>query len=95
MKILQFRDQHSTGKDIGKDRMKKLFDVTRAFSKYAECDLTMLQLTHYCCIRVGEMAALQFVDVVDVQGTVLNEIVLEAERTKSKRARRVFLPKHM
>ena len=82
-------------KTLTKAELKKLFDVTRACSKYAERDVTMLQLTHYCCMRVGEVAALQFADVVDEQGTVLDEIVLDAERTKSKRARRVFLPKHM
>ena len=82
-------------KTLTKTELKKLFDVTRACSKYAERDVTMLQLTHYCGMRVGEVAALQFADVVDEQGTVLDEIVLDAERTKSKRARRIFLPKHM
>ena len=55
----------------------------------------MLQLTHYCGMRFREVAVLQFADVVDEQGTVLDEIVLDAERTKSKRARRTFLPKHV
>ena len=82
-------------KTLTKAELKKLFDVTRACSKYAERDVTMLQLTHYCGMRVGEVAALQFVDVVDGQGTVLDEILLDAERTKSKRARRIFLPKLM
>ena len=82
-------------KTLTKTELKKLFDVTRARSKYAERDVTMLQLTHYCGMRVGEVAALQFADVVDEQGTVLDEIVLDAERTKSKRARRIFLPKLM
>ena len=82
-------------KTLTKAELKKLFDVTRACSKYAERDVTMLQLTHYCGMRVGEVAALQFADVVDEQGTVLDEIVLDAERTKSKRARRIFLPKLM
>ena len=82
-------------KTLTKAELKKLFDVTRTCSKYAERDVTMLQLTHYCGMRVGEVAALQFADVVDEQGTVLDEIVLDAERTKSKRARRIFLPKLM
>ena len=82
-------------KTLTKTELKKLCYVTRACRKYAERDVTMLQLTHYCGMRVGEVAALQFADVVDEQGTVLDEIVLEAERTKSKRARRIFLPKHM
>ena len=50
----------------------------------------MLQLTHYCGMRVGEVAALKIEDVVDENYKVRAEIVLAAERTKSKRARRIF-----
>ena len=82
-------------KPLTKAELKRLFDVTRSCSRYAERDLTMLQLTHYCGMRVGEVAALQFADVVDEQGTVLDEIALDAELTKSKRARRILLPKLM
>ena len=80
-------------KTLTKAELKRLFDVTRSCSRYAERDLTMLQLTHYCGMRVGEVAALRLADVVDENYRVRTEIVLDAERTKSKRARRIFLPK--
>ena len=82
-------------KTLTKAELKRLFDVTRSCSRYAERDLTMLQLTHYCGMRVGEVAALRLADVVDENYRVRTEIVLDAERTKSKRARRIFLPKLM
>jgi integrase/recombinase XerD len=82
-------------KTLTKAELKRLFDVTRSCSRYAERDLTMLQLTHYCGMRVGEVAALRLADVVDENYRVRAEIVLDAERTKSKRARRIFLPKLM
>ena len=82
-------------KTLTKVELKRLFDVTRSCSRYAERDLTMLQLTHYCGMRVGEVAALRLADVVDENYRVRAEIVLDAERTKSKRARRIFLPKLM
>ena len=46
-------------------------------------------------MRVGEVAALRIADVVDEQHTVKAEIVLAAAVTKSKRARRIFVPKTM
>jgi len=55
----------------------------------------MLQLTHYCGMRVGEVAALRIEDVVDENYKVRTEIVLAASITKSKRARRIFVPRQM
>ena len=55
----------------------------------------MLQLTHYCGMHVGEVAALRITDVVDENYKVRTEIVLAAAITKSKRARRIFVPRQM
>ena len=55
----------------------------------------MLQLTHYCGMRVGEVAALRITDVVDENYKVRTEIVLAAAITKSKRPRRIFVPRQM
>ena len=82
-------------KTLTKVELKRLFDVTRSCSRYAERDLTMLQLTHYCGMRVGEVAELRFTDVVDESGAVKSEIVLAAAVTKSKRARCIFVPRQM
>jgi len=67
-------------KTLTKAELKRLFDVTRSCSRYAERDLTMLQLTHYCGMRVGEVAALRIEDVVDENYRVRAEIVLDAEQ---------------
>ena len=82
-------------KTLTKAELKRLFDVTRSCSRYAERDLTMLQLTHYCGMRVGEVAALRITDVVDENYKVRAEIVLAAAITKSKRPRRIFVPHQM
>ena len=55
----------------------------------------MLQLTHYCGMRVGEVAALRIEDVVDENYKVRTEIILAVSMTKSKRARRIFVPRQM
>ena len=58
-------------------------------------DSTMLLFTHLCGLRVGEVAALRFDDILDANGNVRDEMTLDAARTKSKRARKIFLPKQM
>ena len=82
-------------KTLTKAELKRLSDVTRSCSRYAECDLMMLQLTHYCGMRVGEVAALRIEDVVDENYKVRTEIILAVSMTKSKRARRIFVPRQM
>ena len=82
-------------KTLTKVELKRLFDVTRSCSRYAERDLTMLQLTHYYGMRLGEVAALRIADVVDENYKVQSEIVLATAITKSKRARRIFVPRQM
>ena len=82
-------------KTLTEQELKRLLDVTRGGSRYAERDVTMLLLTHWCGLRVGEVAALEITDVVDESGAVKSEIVLAAAVTKSKRARHIFVPKTM
>ena len=82
-------------KTLTKQELKRLLDVTRGGSRYVERDVTMLLLTHWCGLRVGEVAALRIGDVVDESGAVKSEIVLAAAMTKSKRARVIFVPKNM
>jgi len=82
-------------KTLNKTELKQLLDVTNSCSRYPLRDSTMLLFTHLCGLRVGEVAALRFDDVLDANGTVRDEMTLDAARTKSKRARKIFLPKQM
>ena len=82
-------------KTLSKAELKQLLDVTNSCSRYAARDATMLLFTHLCGLRVGEVAALRFDDILDTNGTVRDEMTLDAARTKSKRARKIFLPKQM
>ena len=82
-------------KTLNKAELKQLLDVTNSCSRYAARDATMLLFTHLCGLRVGEVSALRFDDILDVNGAVRDEMTLDAARTKSKRARKIFLPKQM
>ena len=57
-------------KTLSKAELKRVLDVAKACSKYAERDCTMLLLTHWCGMRVGEVAALRVEDVLDSTGAV-------------------------
>tara|TARA_Y100001978_G_C23637741_1_gene406726 strand:- start:826 stop:1143 length:318 start_codon:yes stop_codon:yes gene_type:complete len=46
-------------------------------------------------MRVGEVASLRIVDVVDEKYKVQAGVVLAAAITKSKRARRIFVPRQI
>ena len=51
----------------------------------------MLMLSWLAGMRVGEIAALRFEDVVDASGEVRNQIQLSAEQTKGNEARTVLI----
>ena len=82
-------------KTLSKAELKQLIHVTNSCSRYSQRDSTMLLFTHLCGLRVGEVAALRFDDILDTNGNVRDEMTLDAARTKSKRARKIFLPKQM
>ncbi len=82
-------------KTLTKTELKRLIDVTKACSRYAQRDVAMLLLTHWCGMRVGEVAALRVSDVIDANDTVRTEIKLNAAQTKGNAARVVFVPERM
>ena len=68
---ITFRWWHmAQAKTLNKTEIKQLLDVTNSCSRYPLRDSTMLLFTHLCGLRVGEVAALRFDDVLDANGTV-------------------------
>ena len=82
-------------KTLTKAELKRAIDVTKACSRYPQRDVTMLLLTHWCGMRVGEVAALRVSDVIDANDTIRTEIKLNAAQTKGNAARVVFVPERM
>lgn len=62
-----------------------------ALGKHAARNRAMFLLTCWGGLRVGEVAALRYCDVVGENGKVLDEIRLLAEQTKGRVARTVFV----
>ena len=59
--------------------------------KYAARDRAIVLLTYWAGMRIGECAALKIKDVLNVDGSIKEEINLTAAQTKGKFARTVVL----
>ncbi|WP_247844285.1 tyrosine-type recombinase/integrase [Marinobacter alexandrii] len=94
-KTLHLEQMMAQAKTLSKTELRRVLDVTKACSKYAERDCVMLLLTHWCGMRVGEVASLRISDVIDTEGNIRAELHLSAEQTKGKAARIVFVPERM
>jgi integrase/recombinase XerD len=66
-----------------------------ATRKHAARNRAMILMTHFAGMRVGEVAMLRVGDVVEKDGTVRTEIRLDAEQTKGKRSRIVFVSERL
>jgi len=65
------------------------------FRKHALRNRVMLLMTHWAGMRVGEVAALRYGDVLAGDGTITPEIRLSADQTKGDHGRMVYLPQKL
>jgi integrase/recombinase XerD len=66
--------------------------ATRA---HAARNRAMLMMTHLAGLRVGEVAQLTWTDVINTEGRVREEVRLNADQTKGRHPRTVYLPKKL
>ena len=59
--------------------------------KYAARNISMMLLTHWAGLRIGEVAGLRWSDVTTTDGLVKDEIRLLPDMTKGRHARTVFV----
>ena len=59
--------------------------------KYAARNRSMMLLTHWAGLRIGEVACLRWCDVTTSEGVVKDEIRLLPDMTKGRHARTVFI----
>ena len=76
-------------KTLTQQNLKQVLDYV-AQHKHALRNRTMLLVTHYAGMRVGEVANLRYANVLDDQGKIRDEIQLEPTQTKGRHARTVF-----
>ena len=63
--------------------------------KHASRNKAMLLMTHLAGMRVGEVAAVTIGDVLNKDGSIKDEIYLEADQTKGNKGRTVLLAKKL
>tara|TARA_B100001057_G_scaffold234619_3_gene235003 strand:+ start:125 stop:694 length:570 start_codon:yes stop_codon:yes gene_type:complete len=80
-------------KVLTEKELKKVVDYINGMDRHAIRNKTMLLLTHYCGMRVNEIANLKKSDVVDDKGNIVDVIYLKAIQTKGNDSRRVFVNK--
>lgn len=73
--------------------LKKVISYIEAFDRYAERNKAIILLTHYCGLRVSEIASLLLSDVRNENGDINEVIHLTANQTKGSKSRRVFVNK--
>lgn len=79
---------------LNERELQKLLEYVSK-KKSARRDRTIILLTHLAGMRIGEVAAVRYCDVVAADGTVGNEIALSAAQTKGDRGRTVLLNERM
>lgn len=85
----------SKAKTLTEAELKRVLHVIKGSNRYAQRDTAMILLSHWCGLRVGEIAALCVRDVVNERGEIRTEIRLSAANTKTNTARTVFVPEKM
>ena len=77
-------------KTLNQQELRKVLDYIST-RKHAQRNRAMLMTTFLSGMRVGEVSALRFSDVVDSEGNIRNEIRLTPQMTKGQYARVVFI----
>lgn len=89
--LVQKRDtKMAQAKTLTAHELRRVLDYV-ATRQHAARNRAMLLATHYAGMRVGEVAALKFSDVIDTAGALKSEIRLTAEQTKGSDARVVYV----
>ena len=74
---------------LTQQQLQRVLEYTRTRRHYKR-NRAIILLTHYAMLRVGEVAALRYCDVVDADGEIKAETTLSAAQTKGNKARNVW-----
>jgi integrase/recombinase XerD len=74
---------------LTQQQLQRVLDYTRTRRHYKR-NRAIILLTHYAMLRVGEVAALRYCDVVDADGEIKAETTLSAAQTKGSKSRKVW-----
>ena len=74
---------------LTQQQLQRVLDYLRTRRHYKR-NRAIILLTHYAMLRVGEVAALRYCDVLEADGQIKSEATLSAAQTKGKRGRKIW-----
>ena len=84
----------SQAKTISTEEFNRLL-LRLGRSRNAVRNQTMIYITHWSGMRVGEIASLKIKDVINKDGSIKSEVHLAASQTKGNSSRSVMVPKKL
>ena len=79
---------------LNEQQLRRVLDYCKR-TRHPERNRVILLMTHWSGMRVGEVAALLWSDVVASDGTIRSEIRLSATQAKGRKARVVLMPERL
>ena len=73
---------------LGKEKKYARFSLRTR--RHYKRNRAIILLTHYAMLRVGEVAALRYCDVLEADGQIKPETTLTAAQTKGKKGRKIW-----
>ena len=92
--MLKKENKMSQARTLSDRELQRVLDYTNQ-TKFAKRNKTILLLTHWAGMRIGEVAALRYCDVLTTDGNIRTEIYLSSEQTKGSKSREVLLSERM
>ena len=74
---------------LTQQQLRRVLDYLRTRRHYKR-NRTIILLTHYAMLRVGEVAALRYSDILEADVQIKAETTLTAAQTKGKRGRKIW-----
>ena len=74
---------------LTQQQLQRVLDYLRTRRHYKR-NRAIILLTHYAMLRVGEVAALRYCDVLEADGQIKPETTLTAAQTKGKKGRKIW-----
>ncbi|MDA9194808.1 site-specific integrase [Burkholderiales bacterium] len=74
---------------LTQQQLQRVLDYLRT-RRHNKRNRAIILLTHYAMLRVGEVAALRYCDILEADGHIKAETTLTAAQTKGKKGRKIW-----
>jgi len=79
---------------LNTQQLQRVLDYVRT-RRHSERNRAIILLTHWAMLRIGEVAALRYCDVLDADGRIKSETTLDKTQTKGNKARKIWFAEKM